>query len=98
MLAVGRFLRMAVTGLQANIIFQELPGPSALAVPMPMRTSFTNVTTARVDPRPIMRLCDDIYMARQSGQMEVEQALFRELIELYRSPESIIHYTKPHAQ
>ena len=46
------------------------------------------------DPQPIIDLCDDIYMARQSGQLEIEQALYRELIELYRSPESLIYHTK----
>jgi hypothetical protein len=37
----------------------------------------------------------DIFLARQDGDLELEESLYRELIELYRSPERIILRTIP---
>jgi hypothetical protein len=34
-------------------------------------------------------------LARQDGDLELEESLYRELIELYRSPERIILRTMP---
>eukprot|EP01094_Clydonella_sp_ATCC50884_P000107 TRINITY_DN10087_c0_g1_i2.p1 TRINITY_DN10087_c0_g1~~TRINITY_DN10087_c0_g1_i2.p1 ORF type:complete len:235 (-),score=26.08 TRINITY_DN10087_c0_g1_i2:222-926(-) len=70
-LAIGKVLRSAVSDLQYNIMWKELP-----------------------NPQPIIDLCHDIFLARQAGQLEIEQSLYRELIELYRSPESMIFHTK----
>jgi hypothetical protein len=39
--------------------------------------------------------CKDIFLARQDGDLELEESLYRELIELYRSPERIILRTIP---
>ena len=50
------------------------------------------------DPDMIMLLCDDIYMARESGDLVLEEMLFRELIMLYRDPAAIIEWTKGNKQ
>ena len=69
-LAVGRFLRMAVSDLQYNIVFEDLP-----------------------EPIDLITMCEDIFMAREDGDMKLERDLFNELIQLYRSPESLIAVT-----
>ncbi|XP_071494350.1 piezo-type mechanosensitive ion channel component 2-like isoform X1 [Diadema antillarum] len=42
----------------------------------------------------ILKLCLDIYLVRESGEMELEEDLTAKLIFLYRSPETIIKVTK----
>jgi len=42
----------------------------------------------------LIEQCHDIILARQDKQLELEEELYRELIELYRSPESLIKWTK----
>lgn len=41
----------------------------------------------------ILRLCLDIYLVRESGDLCLEEDLFAKLIFLYRSPETLIRFT-----
>ena len=43
--------------------------------------------------KKLLRLCDDIEIARQSGDLKLEEELADELLEIYRSPEMIKYYT-----
>jgi piezo-type mechanosensitive ion channel component 1/2 len=43
----------------------------------------------------LLSYCEDIFLARQDGDLPLEEELYRELIELYRSPERIILRTLP---
>lgn len=43
----------------------------------------------------IMNLCLDIYLVRENDEFKIEEELFAKLIFLYRSPETLIKYTKP---
>jgi hypothetical protein len=43
----------------------------------------------------LLSFCKDIYMAREDKDLELEENLWRELIELYRSPERMILRTDP---
>ncbi|XP_011312853.1 piezo-type mechanosensitive ion channel component 1 isoform X3 [Fopius arisanus] len=43
----------------------------------------------------ILRLCLDIYLVRESGELSLEEDLFAKLIFLYRSPETLIRWTRP---
>jgi len=45
----------------------------------------------------LIHYCEDIFLAREDGELELEEELFRELIELYRSPERMILRTLPKA-
>lgn len=69
---VGRFLRMSVSDLQYNIVYEDIPAP--------------------ID---IITMCEDIFLAREAGDLHLERDLFNELIQLYRSPESLIAITAP---
>ncbi|XP_026300505.1 piezo-type mechanosensitive ion channel component isoform X3 [Apis mellifera] len=42
----------------------------------------------------ILRLCLDIYLVRESGELSLEEDLFAKLIFLYRSPETLIRWTR----
>lgn len=42
----------------------------------------------------IFRLCTDIFLVRELGELELEQQLFAKLIFLYRSPETMIKWTR----
>ena len=70
-LAVGRFLRMGVSDLQYNIVFEDMP-----------------------EPIDLITMCEDIFMARETGDLHLERDLYNELIQLYRSPESLIAVTR----
>ncbi len=43
----------------------------------------------------IFKLCLSIYLVRESREWELEEELFSKLIFLYRSPETLILWTKP---
>ncbi|KAK7789716.1 hypothetical protein R5R35_007290 [Gryllus longicercus] len=45
----------------------------------------------------ILQLCLDIYLVRESGELALEEDLFAKLIFLYRSPETMIKWTRPRA-
>mmetsp|Transcript_10938 Transcript_10938/g.33528 ORF Transcript_10938/g.33528 Transcript_10938/m.33528 type:complete len:3049 (+) Transcript_10938:220-9366(+) len=70
-LAIGRFIRMAVTDIYPRIPYEDM-----------------------IDPKPIMSLVEDVIIARQHHELELEENLYWELIELYRSPETIVEVTK----
>lgn len=42
----------------------------------------------------ILQLCLDIYLVRESGELHLEEDLFAKLIFLYRSPETLIKWTR----
>ncbi|XP_074975098.1 piezo-type mechanosensitive ion channel component 2-like [Caretta caretta] len=42
----------------------------------------------------ILKLCTDIFLVREIGELEVEEQLFAKLIFLYRSPETMIKWTR----
>ena len=46
------------------------------------------------DPNDITRLCEYIFAARQTGNLDLEEELYWELITLYRSTEEIIARSK----
>ncbi|XP_025418980.1 piezo-type mechanosensitive ion channel component-like isoform X9 [Sipha flava] len=65
-----------------------------------VRGFFTGISTKIMfDDMPyvdrILQLCLDIYLVRESGELDLEEDLFAKLVFLYRSPETLIKWTRP---
>nr|XP_055071604.1 piezo-type mechanosensitive ion channel component 2 isoform X1 [Misgurnus anguillicaudatus] len=46
----------------------------------------------------VLKLCNDIFIVRETGEMEMEEQMFEKLIFLYRSPETMIKMTRQKKQ
>uniref|UniRef100_A0A4W5K5L9 Piezo non-specific cation channel R-Ras-binding domain-containing protein n=1 Tax=Hucho hucho TaxID=62062 RepID=A0A4W5K5L9_9TELE len=46
----------------------------------------------------ILKLCTDIFLVRETGELDLEEDLYAKLIFLYRSPETIIKWTREKTQ
>ncbi|KAF2363287.1 Piezo non-specific cation channel R-Ras-binding domain, partial [Trinorchestia longiramus] len=71
-----------------------------LLVSKMLRGHFENVSaTIMFDDMPnvdrLLQLCLDIYLVRESNELELEEDLFAKLIFLFRSPETLIKWTRP---
>uniref|UniRef100_S4NQ31 Protein PIEZO2 n=6 Tax=Pararge aegeria TaxID=116150 RepID=S4NQ31_9NEOP len=43
----------------------------------------------------VLQLCLDIYLVREALEMSLEEDLFAKLVFLYRSPETMIKWSRP---
>ncbi|XP_061348437.1 piezo-type mechanosensitive ion channel homolog [Gastrolobium bilobum] len=55
-----------------------------------MRIPFENLPSCD----RLMAICEDIYAARATGELEVEEALYWTLVKIYRSPHMLLEYTQ----
>ena len=46
----------------------------------------------------LFKICKDIYVVREARDFALEQDLFARLIFLFRSPETLIRWTRPRAE
>lgn len=56
--------------------------------------SFKVIYTHLPCVRKVLQLCLDIYLVRESGEFELEEDLYAKLIFLYRSPETLIAWSR----
>ena len=45
----------------------------------------------------ISKLCEEVYLVRELGELQLEEELFARLIFLHRSPETLVRFTRPKA-
>lgn len=43
----------------------------------------------------VQRLCEEVYLVRELGELQLEEELVARLLFLHRSPESLIRITRP---
>ncbi|XP_020540481.2 piezo-type mechanosensitive ion channel homolog isoform X3 [Jatropha curcas] len=56
-----------------------------------MRIPFENLPSCD----RLLSICEDIYAAREEGELEVEEVLYWTLVKIYRSSHMLLEYTKP---
>jgi len=87
---IGTLAAYGLIGIYATII---------LAIARVIRTMMSGQTDDVMficlpDPQPLVRLSKDIILARMDGDLLLEEQLANEIIQIYRSPESIIENTR----
>lgn len=60
-----------------------------------LQTSQTIIYTELPNVERLWHLLCDIYLVREHNLLHIEEQLFSKVIFLYRSPETLIRFTKP---
>jgi hypothetical protein len=98
-LVASKFVRSFFSGISFLIMFDDMPNVDRifqvfrdLSVP----NNFIELKSlVLIYLLEILKLCLDIYLVRESGELALEEDLFAKLIFLYRSPETLIKWTRP---
>lgn len=90
----------ATLRLISGIGILGLYGGAVIIISQIMRRVFSDMAPKIMfDDMPyvdrILRLCLDIYLVRENKELALEEDLFAKLIFLYRSPETLIRWTRP---
>jgi len=84
---------MAVTSCM-YLCFEMACPALANAVPVLIQRAFPLCYIAAPQVDALVNICDAIYISRESEDLESEEALYQLLIQLYRSPEALIVWSK----
>jgi len=87
---LGRLAALGLIGLYTGVVLYVANIIRGFTSNWTQRIMFWNLP----DPRRLMRLCQDIILARMDGDLLLEEELSNELLQIYRSPESLIENTR----
>jgi len=87
---LGQLAAFGLIGLYTGIVLYVSNIIRGLTSNWTSRIMFVNLP----DPRRLLRLCQDIILARMDGDLLLEEELSNELLQVYRSPESLIENTR----
>nr|CAD7570257.1 unnamed protein product [Timema californicum] len=82
-----------VTGFSNWDLIAEDPQRKVLASMLSKTNTSQSLKLHDVLPK-FLKLCHDIYLVRESGELALEEDLYAKLVFLYRSPETIIKLTR----
>lgn len=85
-----RFSPLSIMGLYMSVV---------LVIGKFVREFFSGIShTIMFEELPnvdrILKLCTDIFLVRETGELDLEEDLYSKLIFLYRSPETMIKWTR----
>lgn len=84
------FLSSRILGLYTTFVFVV----SRLIRSLFDDVSFKVIYTQMPNVDKVLQLCLDIYLVRESREFTLEEDLYAKLLFLYRSPETLIKWTK----
>lgn len=92
-LVIGKFVREFFSGISHHIMFEELPCVDRI---LKLCTDIFLVTTATEGSAPLCAASHVMMFlqVRETGELELEEELYAKLIFLYRSPETLIKWTR----
>ena len=97
-LVASQFVRSFFSNLASKIMFEDLPNVDRILQVCFVRTCLYCSPHALGFYVVLMfflfQLCLDIYLVRESGELDLEEDLFAKLVFLYRSPETMIEWTR----
>jgi len=97
-LVASKFVRSFFAGISFLIMFDDMPNVDRLFQVFLNSKSFLLIIVHWFEKKNYflyLKLCLDIYLVRESNELALEEDLFAKMIFLYRSPETLIKWTRP---
>ncbi|UJR32233.1 hypothetical protein I4U23_019699 [Adineta vaga] len=90
-LLIGSNAKLTLIGVYAGLVY-------VLWLTCFRQTLFSDIQSIMYHEWPfadrIQRLCEEVYLVRELGELQLEEELFARLLFLHRSPETLIRFTR----
>ncbi|CAF2160242.1 unnamed protein product [Rotaria magnacalcarata] len=91
-LLIGNNAKLTLIGVYAGLVY-------VLWLTCFRKTLFSDIQLIMYHEWPfadrVEKLCEEVYLVRELGELQLEEELFAQLIFLHRSPETLIRFTRP---
>jgi piezo-type mechanosensitive ion channel component 1/2 len=92
---LGSSAKLTLIGVYAGLVY-------VLWLTCFRQTLFSDIRSIMYQEWPfadrVEKLCEEVYLVRELGELQLEEELFARLLFLHRSPETLVRFTRPQAR